>query len=238
MPVTLQTYIDRARRLNSVDTSQYTADNALEDANIIVHQIEDYITSAIWEGFFWDILTATTTVVSQSEYTIPTISSGNFNAVPKVESISIMYAIGGDFIPAREIDRQTLLQTHDLSWYEVNQSESDPIYFIADNSVFIYPYPSEAVTNGIKFYGIKSLADIVATTAEADLFGGKIPTKYHNLISEGMEQFIFATQWKKAESKAAKDIFELEKLPKLVEKLWNRKVGIQLRWNTDVSIYK
>jgi hypothetical protein len=44
---TLQVQIDRARTSNNVDTSQYTPARALEDANIIIHQIEDYITSAI-----------------------------------------------------------------------------------------------------------------------------------------------------------------------------------------------
>lgn len=238
MAVTLQTYIDRAMRLNSVDVSQYTPANALEDAIIIYHQIEDYITSDIWEWFFLDIAINDTTVISQSEYTLPIISSGNFNWIPKIESISVKYTEDWEYIPAREVERTVLLQTHDLSWYEVNQSNGDPIYFIADNSYFIYPAPKEAATNWIKLYGIKSLSDIVATTAEADLFWGKIPTKYHNLISEGMEQFIFATQGKKAEAENAKNIFELEKLPKLVKKLGDRKVGIQLRWTPDISIYK
>jgi hypothetical protein len=44
---TLQKRIDRARSLNNVDTLQYTRDMALEDANIIIHQIEDFITEKI-----------------------------------------------------------------------------------------------------------------------------------------------------------------------------------------------
>jgi hypothetical protein len=44
---TLQTIIDRNRRLNFVDEYQYTNAQALEDANYRIHQIEDYITSDI-----------------------------------------------------------------------------------------------------------------------------------------------------------------------------------------------
>ena len=44
-----------------------------------------------------------------------------------------------------------------------------------------------------------------------------------------MSQFIQATLGKIQESEIAKNTFENEKLPKLVEKLGNRKVGIQLR---------
>jgi hypothetical protein len=31
-------------------------------------------------------------------------------------------------------------------WYETNQSPENPIFIIADNSVFIYPKPSVNVT--------------------------------------------------------------------------------------------
>jgi hypothetical protein len=44
---TVQTLIDRAMTKNNVDITQYPADQALQDFNIIYHQIEDFITSAI-----------------------------------------------------------------------------------------------------------------------------------------------------------------------------------------------
>lgn len=234
---TLQKWITRAMRWQ-VDTIQYPLATAEEDANVVYHQIEDYITSAIGEWFFWDILTASATVANCSEYTIPTLSTGNFNGAPKVESVSIKYTTGGEYIPARLVDRQTLLQTHDIAWYEVNQPDGDPIYFIADSSIFIYPYPKESVTDGIKYYGIKSLVDITATTTEADMFGGKIPVKYYYMISEGMKQFIFTAKGLPNESEWAKNIFEREILPSLVEKLGNRKVGISIRGQADLSKYK
>jgi hypothetical protein len=45
-------------------------------------------------------------------------------------------------------------------------------------------------------------------------------------------------QGKDNESEQAKNIFEMEKLPKLVERLWNRKVWISFRGSPDLSIYK
>jgi hypothetical protein len=44
---TLQTRVNRARTLNSADILQYTDTYGLEDANIIIHQIEDFITEKI-----------------------------------------------------------------------------------------------------------------------------------------------------------------------------------------------
>lgn len=235
---TLQVQLDRARTSNNIDTSQYTAARALEDANIIIHQIEDYITSAIWEWYFWDIMTVDTTVVDQSEYRIPTITSWNFNWTPKIEWISIQYDTDWEFIPATERNRQTLLDEHDLSWYEINISEATPIYFIADDSVFIYPAPTTAIAWAIKYYGIKSLADAEATTDYDDLFGGKIPTKYYYMIAEWMEQYILKVKWEKESAKASKQFFEDVTLPNLVEKLWNRKPWISQRGTPDLSKYE
>jgi len=45
--MTAQTRITRARRLENVDSVQYTDAEAIEDLNIIYHQIEDFIVSEI-----------------------------------------------------------------------------------------------------------------------------------------------------------------------------------------------
>ena len=232
----LNTRVNRARTKNYVNSTQYTDAVALEDANIIIHQIEDYITQAIWEGFFWDILSVDTTVVSQNEYSIPVISTGLFNWAPKLESISIQYKTWWEFIKAKEVNRETL--EHDLTRYDQNQSEADPIYFIADKSVFIYPSPKVAIEWAIKFYWIKSLADVTLETTDTNLFGWKIPTKYYYLISEWLKQFIKDWQWKSDEAIMARRLFEEEILPKLVEKLGNRKVWISIRQPANISKYK
>jgi len=233
---TLQTRVDRARTKNYVNSTQYTDTVALEDANVIIHQIEDYITSAIWEGFFWDILSIDTTFVDQNEYTIPVISTGLFNWTSKLESISIQYETDWDFIKATEKNRETL--EYDLTWYNTNTSIRYPIYFIADNSVFIYPAPSKVIVWAIKFYWIRSLADVTLATTDANLFWGKIPTKYYYLISDWLKQFIKAWQGKEDEAITARRLFEQEILPWIVEKLWNRKVWISVRGTPDLSKYK
>lgn len=231
---TVQTLLDRARILNNVDVYQYPDSIALQDINYIIHQIEDYITSAIWEGFFWDILTATTTVIWQSKYTLPVISSWAFNWLPKIENISIKYE--SEYIKARPVNRQTL--EYDLSWYEVNQSFAEPIYFITNNSYFIYPAPLTAVTNWIRLYWIKSLADVTLSTTYEELFWWKIATKYYYLIADWIKQYIKEIQWKDGEAVNAKRVFELEKLPWIIEKLWNRKIWITERWSPNLSKYK
>lgn len=231
---TLQKYIDRAMRLNGVDTAQYPLTTAVEDANVVYHQVEDYITSAIGEGFFWDILTEDETTVGQSEYPLPILTDGQFNGALKVESISIKYDT--EFVKATQVARETL--SKDLTYYETSQSPSNPIYFIADNSLFIYPAPTKAVVKGLKMYGIKTLADITATTTEAEMFGGKIPLKYYYIISDGMGQFIRRIQGQTAEAEQLRQIFDKETLRILVDNLGNRRVGVIERGMPDLSCYK
>lgn len=233
---TLQTRVDNARTLNYVDSSQYTDAQALLHSNIIIHQIEDFIVQEIWERFFWDILSVDNTVINQNEYTLPTLSSGLFEWANKVEVVTIQYRTWWDFIKAREVNFETL--EHDLTWYNNYQSEADPIYFVADKSVFIYPSPKVAIEWAIKFYWIKSLSDVTLATTDSDLFGWKIPTKYYYLISDWLEQFILRTQWKRQEAIQAKDRFDNVVLPSIVDKLWNRKVGISVRQPANISKYK
>lgn len=232
---TLQTRVDNARTLNNVDDNQYTDTQALLHSNLIIHQIEDYIVNSIWERFFWDILTVENTVVNQNEYTLPTLPTWLFDWANKVEVVTIQYREWQDFIKAREVNFETL--EHDLTWYNNYQSESEPIYFIADKSVFIYPAPKVQITWWIKFYWIKSLKDVTTlTTNDSDLFWGKIPTKYYYLISEWLEQFILRTLGKTQEAIQSKDRFDTIILPSIVDKLWNRKVWISERQPANIKL--
>jgi hypothetical protein len=176
------------------------------------------------------------TVVWQCEYTLPTDFTWNFDSANKIEWISIKYSSTTWFVPAREVNRQTTLQWKDLEELATSQSSADPIYFVADNSYFIFPAPQEAIAWGIKMYWIKSLADITASTTEADMFNGKIPTKYFYMLSDWMAQFILKSKWQKQEAQASKQIFENETLRSLKDKLGNRKIWISIRGSADLSL--
>lgn len=233
---TLQTRIDNARTLNNVDVNQYNDTQALLHSNQVIHQIEDFITKAIWEKYFWSILTAQTTVINQNEYTLPKLSTWLFNGADKIESISIQYRADEEFIKATEVSFDTL--ENDLSWYNANQSEAEPIYFIADNSIFIYPAPKVAIEWWIKFYGIRWLRDVTLSTNDTDLFWWKIPTKYYHLISDWLEEFILRTIWKKQEAIQARDRFQSVLLPELIDTLWNRRTWIIACNPINVNKYK
>lgn len=224
----VQTLINRAMSLNNVDIYQYPSDVALEDFNIIYHQVEDYIKTNIGERYFWDIL-YTDTVIWINEYKLPSWLTWNFNEAKKIEDLSIKYKNNWDYIKPRLVYIEQL--NLDISILEQNQSSEDPIYFIADDSYFIFPSVKEIVVDWIKLYWLKSLIDVWLTTTYENILWGKISHKYYHYISEWLEQFILKRQWKKQEAELAKDVFERKTLPRLIQKLWNRKTWIIKRRN-------
>lgn len=47
----------------------------------------------------------------------------------------------------------------------------------------IFPVPTATTIGDIKMYVVQNLIDITASTAEDDIFNGKIHKKYHYLIA-------------------------------------------------------
>ncbi len=135
-----------------VDSTNYTDTVAVEDMNVVYHDLESTIVTEVDERFFWDTFVVSSLVADQTEYTIPDATSGNFVGLQKTLGISIKYD-GTNFTKARPSYPETL--EHDLTWYAENQDVTDPFFFIADNSYFIFPAPQTTVANGIRLYGMK-----------------------------------------------------------------------------------
>ncbi len=236
---TIQTLINRTMRLNNTNSNNYLPTSAIEDINIRYNQFKRFVIDEVWEGFFWDVLPVDTTVVWQSEYWLPTtITDSNWNEdtifknVTHVESISIKYKNSDvDFIKARCVNRQTL--DKDIGFYIVWQSFSDPFYFIADNSFFIFPAPREAVVWGIKIFWYKDLIDIEADTTYEEVFWWKISFEYYPIIFD-LSEFIKREEWKNEEADKL-EIQHKQRLFELINKIWNRKIWIQKRWLPNMS---
>jgi hypothetical protein len=54
-------------------------------------------------------------------------------------------------------------------WYEAHQSAENPLYIIADASIFIAPVPTVALDTGIKITGIRKIADYTIDTTESNM---------------------------------------------------------------------
>jgi hypothetical protein len=76
----------------------------------------------------------------------------------------------------------------DIETYQTLQSKSVPLFIIQGHSIFVYPKPDKAVTDGLKFEAIRKLADLTLTTPENEI---GIPRDYHKLIIKGAKPRVF-----------------------------------------------
>lgn len=194
------TLITELRSATWTTVSNYDDTLALIDLNKSYHYIEDCITQEIGENYFYQEFIATT-VVWQKEYTLPTNLIWNLDWVNKTLGVSINY--GNGYTKATKVDVQSL--DKDISWYEVHQPTTDPIYTIQDNSIMFFPVPVVAWT--YRLYVVQNLIDITASTAESDVFNGKIHKKYHSIIALGAEQYSYIRRQLKQDAQEAETRF-------------------------------
>lgn len=193
-----------ARILSYTSSSQtWVSDDATLQifANLVYHDLENTIVSQVNEDFFYNEWTDNI-VSGKREYLLP-IKSWTKAWLKKLLSVSIYKTSNDVDYTKLEENRLTNLP------YDVNKYDGEQEFFyIADNSVFIYPTPTENITKGIKVYGVSNLWDIETWWDETTV---KIPVEYHDLIAQWMTQYIFQAQWKTNESLSALNTYNQKK---------------------------
>lgn len=140
-----------------------------------------------------------------SEYALPQVVSDE-NRLKKIESLWITYS-GATYsrtgktiyTPARLVDRASLEK--DWAYYEENQSQSDPIYYVSDKSLFIAPTIASWVTNGLQLTGVKKIPDYTASTTEE---GMVIPDDMHYLLVTGLTEQIYLKKGSRVNAQTVK----------------------------------
>jgi len=202
-----QAIIDRALRLTHTNSTDYTSTQSVEDLNLVYQEVVDTIVNEVDEDYFWDIAESNT-VVWQSEYLAETIWIAPDDLdIKKVNKVYIKYSASDTYYTKANFLNPWSLDK-DTDWYKDNHSKSNPFFYIQDTSLFIYPAPTEAVTNWLKLYVIHTPADLTATSTESEI---EIPYQFHKVIATGMKQYIYASQWKINEKNDAINEFEIEK---------------------------
>lgn len=160
----------RASALRKVSMQLTSSDypNADVDANLNewYRQCVGWVISAsgIWE--YQGEKSTTNLVLNQSEYVLPT-------AMIYLNRVSIKYPNSSSYVLARRIDDKST-----DSAFENNAiaqgTEASPVYRVFDNSIFIYPIPSAAVTSGL---AIEMVEDITDLTSSGDIPNIPIPAQ-------------------------------------------------------------
>lgn len=174
--------IAQMRRKSWADTAQYSDENALIDLNTLKDEFWSAICSTVNEDYNWERWT-TSSIALQSEYTTAAVAYNtawtkilkgvaiNYDADTYTDTGWLVY------IQARLVNPYTL--PNEWDYYVENQSEDDPIYYVADNSFFIAPAPRTAVTNWIKLTWLRKIPDYTLATTEADI---KLPIDVHQTL--------------------------------------------------------
>ena len=195
--------IDLARDQTHTNSTQFPDAQMLKYLNIVKNNFWSYIVSSISEDYDWDIFT-TNTVVWQDEYVLPLMASDTAWS-KKVTSVSVnydneVYDDGGlKYIKAKPVKLSSLKRN--WNYYKNNQDKNFPIYYIADNSIFIAPTPTATTTAGIELKWIKKIVDYTIATLEWSMV---IPVDHHEVLVQWMLPYIYKAKAQNAEAVSEK----------------------------------
>lgn len=226
----------KARRDTHLTTTQYSDADGIIDLNVVMKKVINRIISDVDENYFYEIWT-TDAVAAQAngEYPLEIEDESGGTYVPgmvKVKSVWIQPVsteVLSDgttkkYVKCREVDPDQL--SEEWGYYLVNQSVDDPIYFIADKSVFIAPQFAAADVGAspnaqIKLYGVKSLAEVTAATLETEM---PIMDDFHEIFIRGVAAEIQRSRIKIGEKNDSLMEFN-QLLEQLIIDLGNRVMG-------------
>jgi len=147
----MQGIVDLSRQLSYKTIEQVPDTILLKYSNINYKQLVRKIITEVDENFFYDV---------------------------KMLWIECKYKADDKFT---KLSANTLWSLQNsLVWYEDYQSTENPFYRIGENSVFIYPKPTEDVTGWLKLYGIKNAIELWISAAETDFI---ISKEYLHIIA-------------------------------------------------------
>lgn len=144
MAFTPANLIARARRLYNVSVDQWSAEDALSDLNELKNNFLATLINSVEDGINFETWLAST-VALQGEYSLPAIGAATAGA-KQIKRVSVAYSSETyettgklKFVPATEVNPNSL--PNHWSYYEENQPKESPMYFCADDSLFIAPVP-------------------------------------------------------------------------------------------------
>ena len=201
-----------ARELSNTNATDYSDTRLLPFFNAVKDDLFSYLITWANGKWNWDIWTSTT-VANQSEYVVPEAASDTEGNL-KISWLAINY--NGDthtdgtfkFIKAREVNPQSLPEH--WNYYTNTQNKNDPIFYVADRSVFIAPHPLawEAWANRVELKGIKSIPNYIITTSETNI---KIPLYLHDVLVQWVLSYIHRAEWKKDEASFEQKNYEAKR---------------------------
>ena len=227
--------LDLARDQTSKTATNLPNTTLIKYLNIVKNDFFSYLITAIDENYNWDYFN-TDSVIWQDEYVFPEVAYDSA-WILKLKELYISYDWDTYdnwliiYKKAREVWQWDLEK--DWNYYLNYQSKDDPIFYIADNSVFVAPLPDTAVTNWIQARWIKNIPDYTTATTEEEL---KIPIPYQDILIDWLRPYIFRRDLKFNEANDAENFYK-NKRSEVIKKLWNRKIWTDFMTLPDDNKY-
>lgn len=163
------TILTKSRTQTSTSVGQKSDALMLADLNIVYGNIFGSL-NAVSKKYTRQTY-KTNSVASQNEYTIPVLASP-VTGLSRVLNVQIKYSSDWDYIPLKMFD----------TWIPVDNdytNENIPYCIQRDDSIFIYPAPTTAITDGIMIEGnYQPLPLTLATTSDQI----KLKSDNHDLL--------------------------------------------------------
>jgi len=205
----------------------------LKYVNRRYHTIENQIKDLIAEDYFFNIYQSNL-VSWQNEYSLKS-SSSTEEWMQKILSVEVKRS--------DEDEYRTKLSESVIEWFsddymQANVSQKNWFYKIQDNSIFIYPTPTNTVTHWYQVKAIITNPDLTITDWESLIYPRHSELRqYHYIISMWVIADIRWIDRKEAERNNAEIRFENEIL-KMVKALWSRKYTSIEQKLPDLDYYK
>lgn len=176
-----------------VSSSNYSDSSLLKYANPVYHEIENVIVTEVDPDFFYSEF-QTNLVSWTNEYTsqVNTATADWFKKISKVE---VKWSDNDTY---RSLLDDNAIQNFRYSedYIKAQLPKSQWFWEYKRWNFFIYPTPTNNVTNGIKIYIVKSLKDLTTSSVEADIFPWQsILRQFHYLIALWTIPYVLRAKW-------------------------------------------
>lgn len=226
---------DMARENAYSSEWNYTDATLLKYVNKRYHQIETAITRSVNEDYFYDIYT-TDLVNWQNEY--------SFESATATSSWMVKILSAGIKLTSETPYYKRITPYPTDTFYEyidelaATTPATDAFCTLKNGSIFIYPTPSEDVTDWFKVEVVKTLKDLITSSVEADIFPWNSELRnYHYIIALWVAADIFALSWMTQEKIMKEQEFQQE-LQKMLSEIWDRFDSDVTSVLPDWSVYK
>ena len=224
--------VNNVRTMSWVDENYYTDELAIAHFNFIYQDLTNEIITELKEDYYYDIA-ITWLVQNVNRYNIKTVlHNWETRDINKIKNVWIKYNTTDEyFTKVERINTSNL--NYWLDYYEKNQTQSNPVFYVNWNDITIFPTPKKDNVWWLKIEVIYQPLDLLITDTEDSI---EINKRFHRTIVSWMLPFVYAYKQQPQLEQMKLQEYWLAK-QKMLKQLKNRNEEIvDIRPNDNISI--